>query len=87
MRRLDAMDLPECDLIWLDVEGYELYALMGAEQTIERFWPAVIIEDNGVSERMGIAHNAATEWLYHRGYINSLKLGNDRLMLPTAVAP
>lgn len=87
MRRIDTLELPECDLIWLDIEGYELNALIGAEQTIEKYWPAIIIEDNGTSERMGIPHNAATEWLYHHGYINAIKYGQDRLLLPTAVAP
>lgn len=83
MRRLDSLQLPACDLIWLDVEGYELNALMGAEKTIETHWPAVIIEDNGLSANHGIPKGAAIDWLHERGYVFTLKRGNDKLYLPT----
>lgn len=83
MRRIDGLDLHGCDLIWLDVEGYELRVLEGAVQTVEKFWPAVILEDNDTSLHHGIPLGAATEWLYAHGYISALKLGNDRLLLPS----
>lgn len=84
MRRIDGLGLPACDLIWLDAEGYERRILEGAEATVEKFWPAVIIEENGpAAQSHGIDPGAAAEWLFERGYIATVKLGNDRLYLPS----
>lgn len=41
---IDDLNLPECDLIHLDVEGYEYNALRGARQTIQRCTPVVVLE-------------------------------------------
>ena len=60
---IDALNLEACDLIALDVEGMELDALKGAARTIERFRPTIMIEDNGLSERYGVAKGGAQDWL------------------------
>lgn len=44
MYRLDDIQLDSCDLIHLDIEGYEAEALRGARETIEEFKPVVIVE-------------------------------------------
>ncbi len=85
VRTIDGLDLPACDLIWLDVEGYEVNVLKGAEKTIERFWPAVIIEQNGLATSYNVPAGAATEWLYEHGYIYALTQDNDRLFLSSAL--
>jgi FkbM family methyltransferase len=41
---IDALALPRCDLIYLDIEGYELPALFGAVETIEKYRPVVVVE-------------------------------------------
>lgn len=41
---IDNLNLPGCDLIQLDVEGYELNALLGAKKTIEKYYPTLCIE-------------------------------------------
>ena len=41
---IDSLELNSCDLIFLDVEGYEPYVLIGSLRTIEKFKPAIIIE-------------------------------------------
>lgn len=41
---IDDLNLNHCDLIWLDIEGYEIRALSGAFNTIDKFKPVVIIE-------------------------------------------
>lgn len=43
--RIDDLSLDACDLIQLDIEGYELQALKGAAQTIERFKPVIVLEE------------------------------------------
>ncbi len=66
---IDGLGLEACDLILLDVEGYELFALRGAQQTIEKCKPTIILEDKGLSRRYGIEEGDAPGWLIERfGY-------------------
>lgn len=44
--RIDDLVLPHCDLIQLDIEQYEIYALNGARETINKFRPVVVVENN-----------------------------------------
>ncbi len=60
---VDSLHLDACDLIVLDVEGYELFALKGAAQTIERCRPTIALEDKGLSQRYGVAKGEAPKWL------------------------
>ena len=46
MRTLDSFNFDNIGYIKMDIEGYELKALKGAEQTIKKFWPVVTIEQN-----------------------------------------
>lgn len=41
---IDSLSLPRCDLIYLDVEGYELEVLKGAMETIQKFRPIITVE-------------------------------------------
>jgi FkbM family methyltransferase len=41
---IDNLNLPGCDLIQLDVEGYELKALSGAIETIKKYKPIICVE-------------------------------------------
>lgn len=47
MYRIDDLELDSCDLIHLDIEGYEEKALRGAEKTIRKFLPPIITERSG----------------------------------------
>lgn len=82
MRAIDELELQICDLIWLDVEGYEENALRGAKQTIDQLKPAVIIEENNTPLMHGLAIGGARNWLEAKGYKRALRLGNDTLFLP-----
>jgi FkbM family methyltransferase len=53
---VDDLELSACDLIYLDIEGYEFKALRGAEKTIERYKPTIAVELNG-----NIAHYGSTK--------------------------
>lgn len=78
--RIDDLALEHCDFIALDVEGYELSALKGAERTIRKFRPTILIEDKGLSERYGVAQGEATEWLGALGYSVCAKLDRDIIL-------
>ena len=41
---IDDLNLESCDLIHLDIEGYELFALKGAVETIKKFKPVIAFE-------------------------------------------
>jgi hypothetical protein len=41
---IDELNLPSCGLIQLDIEGYEYFALLGAQNTIEKYHPVIIVE-------------------------------------------
>jgi FkbM family methyltransferase len=42
--RIDDLNLTDCNLMQLDVEGYELNALLGAAKTINKFKPVLCVE-------------------------------------------
>lgn len=76
---LDALALPVCDAIFLDVEGHELQALQGAKETIQRCQPVIQVEelDDG---------NAVNLFLKGLGYLPvAEKQGKDRVYLPCSI--
>lgn len=52
MYRIDDLNLNDCDLIHLDIEGYETKAIEGALNTIEKFRPVIITERDGGSDAL-----------------------------------
>lgn len=50
----NAWGLGKIDLIYLDIEGYELFAIIGASTVIRENRPIIAVEDKGLSERYGI---------------------------------
>jgi FkbM family methyltransferase len=55
-------------LIMLDIEGYELQALIGATAIIEKDHPVIVIEENGGAKKFGFRTDAARRWLMSEGY-------------------
>lgn len=43
--RIDDLELKQCDLIMLDIEGFELNALNGSSKTLSSFLPVVSVEN------------------------------------------
>jgi len=65
---IDSLNLSACDLICLDIEGYEPFALQGAEQTIRKYRPVIMFEEKGLSERYyGIVRGTAEQWVLDLG--------------------
>jgi FkbM family methyltransferase len=83
MRSIDSLKLPACDLIALDVEGYELEALKGASVTIGKYAPVICLEENGLCERYGVKQGQAIDWLVDTfGYGVVGMHGRDVILTP-----
>lgn len=66
--RLDDYDLPDVDFIKLDCEGYELFALRGAEATLRRCHPVVCVEQKpGRAQKFGLQETEAVDYLQGLG--------------------
>lgn len=77
---IDDLNLPGCDLIQLDIEGYEYKALLGAINTIKKYKPILCIEfcekwlnryDNNSEEILGL--------LKELNYIQVAEYGVDKI--------
>ena len=66
--RIDDLNLSSCDLIHLDIEGYEKEALLGGEKTIKKFSPVIVLELINLSHRYGTTDNEIREMLISWGY-------------------
>jgi FkbM family methyltransferase len=80
--RIDDLALAVCDLIYLDVEGYELYALRGAAETIERCRPVIVCEVNRGIEYLGIAQEELRKYVRSLGYTFYAKYRSDEVYVP-----
>lgn len=77
---IDDLPLPSLGLLKLDLEGCELFALKGAETTIKRHWPFLIVEmaaslNKGLSERFGVSDADVARWLKTVGYREVFRVG------------
>lgn len=61
--RIDDLALEACDLIYLDVEGFELEALRGAADTIRLNESTIVVEDKGLSVQYGTPKGYVEIWL------------------------
>lgn len=66
---LDYLMPSGCDLLQLDVEGMEIFALEGAEKTIHEFQPLIVVEIKPEQcKRYGYLPAELDAWLGERGY-------------------
>lgn len=86
------VDHEDVDFISLDIEGSELEALKGSEQTIARCRPVILFEDMGRSRHAsfrkrstvayGNAPGSVQRWLADRGYRFVTACQNDEIWIP-----
>jgi FkbM family methyltransferase len=68
MDRLDDHSIANVDLIKIDCEGYELHVLRGAEDTLTRCHPVVVVEQKpGRAEKFGLPSTGAVDYLRSLG--------------------
>lgn len=80
--RIDDLGLSVCDLVYLDLEGYEFFALRGAERTLQHCRPVVAVEINKSLLYFGLTPEHITEFLTCRGYREAAVLGPDHVFVP-----
>lgn len=68
--------------IKIDVEGFEWFALKGAEQTINEHRPVVLIEENGLNRRYGIDDGQCFDLLESWGYRRVEQCNKDHIFVP-----
>lgn len=73
----------QVDAVKIDAEGFEMAVLEGAEETIARCKPTVIVEQKrDMSEkRFGFPPKGAVEWLKERGYVEAEEISGDHIMV------
>lgn len=77
---IDSLELEDVDLIQLDIEGAEYFALLGAKRTISRDSPVVMIEDHKLGEQhYDLPPFAASRLLEAWGYRLAEQRHRDRI--------
>ncbi len=82
---LDSMDIPKCDLMKIDVQGYEHNLLIGAKNLINKSKPAIFLENPPGEESSTIVKDYLTDmgyefYRYTAKYlpaIDNLKINNN----------
>lgn len=65
---LDSFDFQDVDFVKADCEGYELFALKGAKETLLRWRPTVIVEQKPRrAQKYGLGETDAVTWLQGLG--------------------
>ncbi len=81
-KTLDSFNLTDVGFIKLDCEGYEPYILQGAEQTIKKYKPVILMEEKNYSKTYyGEEGNLAVDLLLEWGYTMEVSWPKDCIMI------
>lgn len=76
---IDDLELDDVDFLFLDIEGYEYGALLGAEKTIARSHPVISLELKGLGDAYGWPDAMCHDFLKQRGYRYLFNIFNDAM--------
>jgi FkbM family methyltransferase len=82
-KRLDDFGLQHVDFIKCDCEGYEMFVMRGAVETIKRCRPVIIVEQKphtGGPQRYHIGEKAAVDYLVSLGMTVRAERSGDYVM-------
>lgn len=79
---VDCLELRDCGLLKLDLEGCEYLALMGAARTIARCRPVVIVELKDLGARFGHSTEDVEALLERMGYYKAIASRPDGVFVP-----
>lgn len=83
MLSLDSFRFDSVDFIKIDCEGYEMFVLDGAVETIKAHWPTIIVEQKpGHAQRFGLGEKDAVPFLMRLGYKQAREMSGDHIMVP-----
>ena len=82
MITIDNLSYPDVDLIKIDVEGYEMEVLKGAEQTLLRN-KYIMIELNNNTKKYGSSNREIEDYLHNIGYKTLLDHWPDKVFYRT----
>lgn len=77
--KIDDLMLPGCDLIHLDIEGYEFFALRGAIETIKQYKPLIVLEWLEHNDQFNITSDEIINWLADLGYKEVEQIYHDKV--------
>jgi FkbM family methyltransferase len=77
MLRIDDLALEYCDAIFLDLEGYEIPALKGAQATLGKYRPLLVLEENKKAHRLGYKYGDLESLLAPLDYRPVERVGED----------
>lgn len=80
--RVDDLGLPRCDLLYLDLEGFEIFALTGALLTIERCRPTIVAEINGHCRHYGVTPDDVRAYIGGLRYERAFGVHGDEIYVP-----
>lgn len=79
--QIDDLGVEDCDLLQLDVEGFEHFAVIGALETIKKSWPVICLELKGLGKRYGVEDQETIELLGRLGYKVIEKIHRDVIFI------
>lgn len=74
---IDDLDIQDCDLLQLDVEGFEHFAIEGAIETIKKSFPVICLELKGLGKRYGVEDQETIDLLADLGYKVANRIHRD----------
>lgn len=80
VRSIDSYDLPTLGFIKLDCEGYEPLIIRGAENTIRRCFPVILMERKVLAKKYKFGMYETQELLRSWGYDRVIDLGKDVIL-------
>lgn len=84
--RVDDFEWPACDLLQLDLEGWEVFALRGAQATIKRCRPVLCVEVNRNGKFAGFTKDDLRAEIVGMGYTFVERLQSDEVYVPAEAA-
>ena len=79
---IDSLALQDLDFLQLDIEGLEHQAIVGAEKTIRRSMPLIVLELKGLGRRYGVEDESTIELLKSWGYSIVDRVARDVIFKP-----
>jgi hypothetical protein len=80
MLPIDSLPLDFCDAIFLDLEGYEIPALQGAQRTLTNHHPLLVVEENKHGNHRGYSYGDIERLLAPLKYKVIDRVGEDLVL-------